>query len=183
MRWLIVLGLLILCCVFVTIAVIRYNRLSLAFDLVQEANRQLVSYARERLALVPAFIEAARAALGGDEAFLGLERADALVEAGRASETFDAAAEQDLSQWISEVAERLQEEVGTESFDKTVALDLVLQLVNTEARIGSAVRYYNLIGQRYQDRLEAPLSAIFRMRFPAFVKARYAGVRVGTGEY
>lgn len=180
MIWFIVGGCLVAALViaFVVLTVLRFNQLSMARSVCDEAKRQLGGEIRSRHALVPAYIGTLQQIAGHDLATLEL----ALASAERAP--FDhrgAAAENALTEAINEAAliptaltersltsdfARSQQAVANEEIDTTIQL-LHDQLQVLTERILTASRFYNTNVERYHQQRRRPISRLFNNVFKA----------------
>ncbi|UVI35155.1 LemA family protein [Brevibacterium spongiae] len=180
MVWFIVGGCLIaaLVIVFVVFTVLRFNQLSMARSVCDEAKRQLIGEIRARHALVPAYIGTLNQVAGHDLSRLEL----ALASAERAP--FDhrgAAAENALTEAISDAARTpaaRAERVATSEFARTQQaavneeIDTTVQLLHDQLqvlteRILTASRFYNTNVDRYHRQRRRPISRLFTRVFKA----------------
>lgn len=177
MPWLIVAviaTLLVALAVLVVTSVLRFNQLSLVFELCRESRRQLMADIANRHLLFPAFLDACSARLG--------PAPEVAVAAGAFTSARDATefsavgpAEEELSEAVEGLALAMHASespgAGAEvAFSAAVNMDserfLYTQIVAIEGRIAAAVRHYNLNVNRYHRRrdmlLSAPLRGMFR---------------------
>lgn len=163
---------------FVVLTVLRFNQLSMARSVCDEAKRQLIGEIRARHALVPAYHGTLQQVAGHDLARLEL----ALASAERAP--FDyrgAAAENALTDAISDAAgipaartqqpasseyARTQQAALNEEIDTTIEL-LHDQLQVLTERILAAARFYNTNVERYHRQRQRPISRLFTSVFKA----------------
>ena len=162
---------------FIVLTVLRFNQLSMARSLCDEAKRQLIGEIRARHALVPAYIGTLQQIAGQDLSRLEL----ALASAERAP--FDhrgAAAENALTEAINDAAliptaltersltsdfARPQQAVSEEA--ETTILLLHDQLQVLTERILTAARFYNTNVERYHQQRRRPTSRLFTTVFKA----------------
>lgn len=180
MVWFIVVGCVVAAIVAVALVftVLRFNQLSMARSLCDEAKRQLIGELRARQALVPAYIGTLQQIAGNDLSTIEL----ALASAERAP--FDhrgAAAENALTRAINEaalipsaIAERSLSPEGPQAPRATVneEIDTTVQLLHGQLqvlteRILSCARLYNTNVDRYHRKRMQPLSRLFRNVFKA----------------
>ena len=180
MVWFIVGGAVVAALViaFVVLTVLRFNQLSMARSLCDEAKRQVVSEIRARHALIPAYIGTLQQVAGHDLSTLEL----ALASAERAP--FDhrgAAAENALTEAVNDAAlipaaltersrtsesARSQEAAVNEEIDTTVQL-LHGQLQVLTERILASARFYNTNVERYHRQRRRPIARLFNSVFKA----------------
>lgn len=195
MLWLIVVACLLVALVVIALVltILRFNQLSMARSLCDEAKRQLIVELRARHALVPAFIGTLGQITGSDLSRVEL----ALASAERAP--FDrrgAAAENALTEAINAAARipgtRSDKTLASEStlalggdlreeLDTTVAL-LHGQLTVLTERILAGSRLYNTNVERYHRQRRRFLSRLFQGVFRArelFTEAREPGAEAG----
>ena len=163
---------------FIVLTVLRFNQLSMARSLCDEAKRQLIGEIRARHALVPAYIGTLQQIAGQDLSRLEL----ALASAERAP--FDhrgAAAENALTDAVNEAAlipaaltersltsdyARSQQAAVNEEIDTTIQL-LHGQLQVLTERILAGARFYNTNVARYHQQRMRPFSRFFGRVFKA----------------
>ena len=163
---------------FVILTVLRFNQLSMARSLCDEAKRQLIGEIRARHALVPAYIGTLQQIAGQDLSRLEL----ALASAERAP--FDhrgAAAENALTDAVDDAAlipaaltersltsdaARSQRAAVNEEIDTTIQL-LHGQLQVLTERILAGARFYNTNVARYHQQRMRPFSRFFGRVFKA----------------
>lgn len=163
---------------FVILTVLRFNQLSMARSLCDEAKRQLIGEIRARHALVPAYIGTLQQIAGQDLSRLEL----ALASAERAP--FDhrgAAAENALTDAVNDAAlipaaltersltsdyARSQQAAVNEEIDTTIQL-LHGQLQVLTERILAGARFYNTNVARYHQQRMRPFSRFFGRVFKA----------------
>lgn len=163
---------------FVILTVLRFNQLSMARSLCDEAKRQLIGEIRARHALVPAYLGTLKQIAGQDLSRLEL----ALASAERAP--FDhrgAAAENALTDAVNEAAlipaalserpltsdyARSQQSAVNEEIDTTIQL-LHGQLQVLTERILAGARFYNTNVERYHRQRIRPISRLFGGVFKA----------------
>lgn len=163
---------------FIVLTVLRFNQLSMARSLCDEAKRQLIGEIRARHALVPAYIGTLQQIAGQDLSRLEL----ALASAERAP--FDhrgAAAENALTDAVNEAAlipaalserpltsdyARSQQSAVNEEIDTTIQL-LHGQLQVLTERILAGARFYNTNVARYHQQRMRPFSRFFGRVFKA----------------
>ena len=163
---------------FVVLTVLRFNQLSMARSLCDEAKRQLIGEIRARHALVPAYIGTLQQIAGQDLSRLEL----ALASAERAP--FDhrgAAAENALTDAVNDAAlipaaltersltsdyARSQQAAVNEEIDTTIQL-LHGQLQVLTERILAGARFYNTNVARYHQQRMRPFSRFFGRVFKA----------------
>ncbi|WP_166973207.1 LemA family protein [Brevibacterium atlanticum] len=180
MGWYIVGGCVLaaLVVMFVVLTVLRFNQLSMARSLCDEAKRQLIGEIRARHALVPAYIGTLQQIAGQDLSRLEL----ALASAERAP--FDhrgAAAENALTAAVNDAAlipsartekslssdfARSQTAAVNEEIDTTIGL-LHGQLQVLTERILAGARFYNTNVERYHRQRMRPISRLFQGVFRA----------------
>lgn len=180
MVWSIVGGCIVAALViaFVVLTVLRFNQLSMARSVCDEAKRQLIGEIRSRHGLVPAYIGTLQQIAGQDLSTLEL----ALASAERAP--FDrrgAAAENALTEAINDAAliptaitersltsdfARSQQATVNEEIDTTVQL-LHDQLQVLTERILTGSRFYNTNVERYHRQRQRPISRLFTSVFKA----------------
>lgn len=178
--WFIVGGcvLVALIILFIVLTVLRFNQLSMARSLCDEAKRQLIGEIRARHALVPAYIGTLQQIAGQDLSRLEL----ALASAERAP--FDhrgAAAENALTDAVNDAAlipaaltersltsdyARSQQAAVNEEIDTTIQL-LHGQLQVLTERILAGARFYNTNVARYHQQRMRPISRFFGRVFKA----------------
>lgn len=178
MVWFIVGGAIVaaLIVVFLVLTVLRFNQLSMARSLCDEAKRQVIGDIRARHALVPAYIGTLQQIAGHDLSTLEL----ALASAERAP--FDhrgAAAENALTEAVNDAAlipaaltersltsdyARSQQATVNEEIDTTVEL-LHGQLQVLTERILAGARFYNTNVERYHRQRRRPISRLFNKVF------------------
>ena len=164
--------------IFVVLTVLRFNQLSMARSLCDEAKRQLIGEIRARHALVPAYIGTLQQIAGQDLSRLEL----ALASAERAP--FDhrgAAAENALTDAVNDAAlipaaltersltsdyARSQQAAVNEEIDTTIQL-LHGQLQVLTERILAGARFYNTNVARYHQQRMRPFSRFFGRVFKA----------------
>lgn len=177
MVWFIIGGcvaaaLLVLLLVF---TILRFNQLSMARSLCDEAKRQLIGEIRARHALVPAYIGTLQQMTGNELSTIAL----ALASAERAPFGHrGAAAENALTEAVDEAAliptanERsltsgpagAQQPAVNEEIDTTIQL-LHGQLQVLTERILAAARFYNVNVERYHRQRMRPISRLFTSVF------------------
>ena len=177
MVWFIIGGgvaaaLLVLLLVF---TILRFNQLSMARSLCDEAKRQLIGEIRARHALVPAYIGTLQQMTGNVLSTIAL----ALASAERAPFGHrGAAAENALTEAVDEAAliptanERsltsgpagAQQPAVNEEIDTTIQL-LHGQLQVLTERILAAARFYNVNVERYHRQRMRPISRLFTSVF------------------
>ena len=177
MVWFIIGGcvaaaLLVLLLVF---TILRFNQLSMARSLCDEAKRQLIGEIRARHALVPAYIGTLQQMTGNELSTIAL----ALASAERAPFGHrGAAAENALTEAVDEAAliptanERsltsgpagAQQPAVNEEIDTTIQL-LHGQLQVLTERILAAARFYNVNVERYHRQRMRPISRLFTIVF------------------
>ena len=177
MVWFIIGGcvaaaLLVLLLVF---TILRFNQLSMARSLCDEAKRQLIGEIRARHALVPAYIGTLQQMTGNELSTIAL----ALASAERAPFGHrGAAAENALTEAVDEAAliptanERsltsgpagAQQPAVNEEIDTTIQL-LHGQLHVLTERILAAARFYNVNVERYHRQRMRPISRLFTSVF------------------
>ena len=177
MVWFIIGGcvaaaLLVLLLVF---TILRFNQLSMARSLCDEAKRQLIGEIRARHALVPAYIGTLQQMTGNELSTIAL----ALASAERAPFGHrGAAAENALTEAVDEAAliptanERsltsgpagAQQPAVNEEIDTTIQLLHGKLQVLTE-RILAAARFYNVNVERYHRQRMRPISRLFTSVF------------------
>ena len=177
MVWFIIGGgvaaaLLVLLLVF---TILRFNQLSMARSLCDEAKRQLIGEIRARHALVPAYIGTLQQMTGNELSTIAL----ALASAERAPFGHrGAAAENALTEAVDEAAliptanERsltsgpagTQQPAVNEEIDTTIQL-LHGQLQVLTERILAAARFYNVNVERYHRQRMRPISRLFTSVF------------------
>ena len=177
MVWFIIGGcvaaaLLVLLLVF---TILRFNQLSMARSLCDEAKRQLIGEIRARHALVPAYIGTLQQMTGNELSTIAL----ALASAERAPFGHrGAAAENALTEAVDEAAliptanERsltpgpagAQQPAVNEEIDTTIQL-LHGQLQVLTERILAAARFYNVNVERYHRQRMRPISSLFTSVF------------------
>ena len=163
---------------FIVLTVLRFNQLSMARSLCDEAKRQLIGEIRARHALVPAYIGTLQQIAGQDLSRLEL----ALASAERAP--FDhrgAAAENALTDAVDDAAlipaaltersltsdaARSQRAAVNEEIDTTIQL-LHGQLQVLTERILAGARFYNTNVARYHQQRMRPFSRFFGRVFKA----------------
>ncbi|HHX47616.1 MULTISPECIES: LemA family protein [Brevibacterium] len=163
---------------FIVLTVLRFNQLSMARSLCDEAKRQLIGEIRARHALVPAYIGTLQQIAGQDLSRLEL----ALASAERAP--FDhrgAAAENALTDAVNDAAlipaaltersltsdyARSQQAAVNEEIDTTIQL-LHGQLQVLTERILAGARFYNTNVARYHQQRMRPFSRFFGRVFKA----------------
>ena len=163
---------------FIVLTVLRFNKLSMARSLCDEAKRQLIGEIRARHALVPAYIGTLQQIAGQDLSRLEL----ALASAERAP--FDhrgAAAENALTDAVNDAAlipaaltersltsdyARSQQAAVNEEIDTTIQL-LHGQLQVLTERILAGARFYNTNVARYHQQRMRPFSRFFGRVFKA----------------
>ena len=163
---------------FIVLTVLRFNQLSMARSLCDEAKRQLIGEIRARHALVPAYIGTLQQIAGQDLSRLEL----ALASAERAP--FDhrgAAAENALTDAVNDAAlipaaltersltsdyARSQQAAANEEIDTTIQL-LHGQLQVLTERILAGARFYNTNVARYHQQRMRPFSRFFGRVFKA----------------
>ncbi len=180
MVWFIVGGCVLaaLIILFIVLTVLRFNQLSMARSLCDEAKRQLIGEIRARHALVPAYIGTLQQIAGQDLSRLEL----ALASAERAP--FDhrgAAAENALTDAVNDAAlipaaltersltsdyARSQQAAVNEEIDTTIQL-LHGQLQVLTERILAGARFYNTNVARYHQQRMRPFSRFFGRVFKA----------------
>ncbi|SMX64363.1 Uncharacterized conserved protein [Brevibacterium iodinum ATCC 49514] len=166
--------------VLVILTVLRFNQLSMARSVCDEAKRQLIGEIRARHALVPSYIGTLGQSPGQDLSRLEL----ALASAERAS--FDhrgAAAENALTAAIDDAAliptavteraltsdfARSQQAAVNEEIDTTIQL-LHGQLQVLTERIIAGARFYNTNVERYHRQRNRPISRLFKKVFKSRV--------------
>ena len=164
--------------IFVVLTVLRFNQLSMARSLCDEAKRQLIGEIRARHGLVPAYIGTLQQIAGQDLSRLEL----ALASAERAP--FDhrgAAAENALTDAVNDAAlipaaltersltsdyARSQQAAVNEEIDTTIQL-LHGQLQVLTERILAGARFYNTNVARYHQQRMRPFSRFFGRVFKA----------------
>ena len=172
------------------LTILRFNQLSMARSLCDEAKRQLIGEIRARHALVPTFIGTLQQMTGSELSTIGL----ALASAERAPFGHrGAAAENALTEAVDEAAliptaERSvtsgrtgaqQAEVDEEG-DTTIQL-LHGQLQVLTERILAAARFYNVNVERYHRQRMRPISRLFTRVFkPREPFTELAGVAGGS---
>lgn len=177
MVWFIIGGcvaaaLLVLLLVF---TILRFNQLSMARSLCDEAKRQLIGEIRARHALVPAYIGTLQQMTGNELSTIAL----ALASAERAPFGHrGAAAENALTEAVDEAAliptanERsltsgpagAPQPAVNEEIDTTIQL-LHGQLQVLTERILAAARFYNVNVERYHRQRMRPISRLFTSVF------------------
>ena len=193
MVWFIIGGcvaaaLLVLLLVF---TILRFNQLSMARSLCDEAKRQLIGEIRARHALVPAYIGTLQQMTGNELSTIAL----ALASAERAPFGHrGAAAENALTEAVDEAAliptanERsltsgpagTQQPAVNEEIDTTIQL-LHGQLQVLTERILAAARFYNVNVERYHRQRMRPISRLFTRVFkPREPFTELAGVAGGS---
>ena len=163
---------------FIVLTVLRFNQLSMARSLCDEAKRQLIGEIRARHALVPAYIGTLQQIAGQDLSRLEL----ALASAERTP--FDhrgAAAENALTDAVNDAAlipaaltersltsdyARSQQAAVNEEIDTTIQL-LHGQLQVLTERILAGARFYNTNVARYHQQRMRPFSRFFGRVFKA----------------
>ena len=163
---------------FIVLTVLRFNQLSMARSLCDEAKRQLIGEIRARHALVPAYIGTLQQIAGQDLSRLEL----ALASAERAP--FDhrgAAAENALTDAVNDAAlipaaltersltsdyARSKQAAVNEEIDTTIQL-LHGQLQVLTERILAGARFYNTNVARYHQQRMRPFSRFFGRVFKA----------------
>ena len=163
---------------FIVLTVLRFNQLSMARSLCDEAKRQLIGEIRAHHALVPAYIGTLQQIAGQDLSRLEL----ALASAERAP--FDhrgAAAENALTDAVNDAAlipaaltersltsdyARSQQAAVNEEIDTTIQL-LHGQLQVLTERILAGARFYNTNVARYHQQRMRPFSRFFGRVFKA----------------
>jgi LemA protein len=165
-------ALLVLLLVF---TILRFNQLSMARSLCDEAKRQLIGEIRARHALVPAYIGTLQQMTGNELSTIAL----ALASAERAPFGHrGAAAENALTEAVDEAAliptanERsltsgpagAQQPAVNEEIDTTIQL-LHGQLQVLTERILAAARFYNVNVERYHRQRMRPISRLFTSVF------------------
>lgn len=163
---------------FIVLTVLRFNQLSMARSLCDEAKRQLIGEIRARHSLVPAYIGTLQQIAGQDLSRLEL----ALASAERAP--FDhrgAAAENALTDAVNDAAlipaaltersltsdyARSQQAAVNEEIDTTIQL-LHGQLQVLTERILAGARFYNTNVARYHQQRMRPFSRFFGRVFKA----------------
>ena len=163
---------------FIVLTVLRFNQLSMARSLCDEAKRQLIGEIRARHALVPAYIGTLQQIAVQDLSRLEL----ALASAERAP--FDhrgAAAENALTDAVNDAAlipaaltersltsdyARSQQAAVNEEIDTTIQL-LHGQLQVLTERILAGARFYNTNVARYHQQRMRPFSRFFGRVFKA----------------
>ena len=163
---------------FIVLTVLRFNQLSMARSLCDEAKRQLIGEILARHALVPAYIGTLQQIAGQDLSRLEL----ALASAERAP--FDhrgAAAENALTDAVNDAAlipaaltersltsdyARSQQAAVNEEIDTTIQL-LHGQLQVLTERILAGARFYNTNVARYHQQRMRPFSRFFGRVFKA----------------
>ena len=163
---------------FIVLTVLRFNQLSMARSLCDEAKRQLIGEIRARHGLVPAYIGTLQQIAGQDLSRLEL----ALASAERAP--FDhrgAAAENALTDAVNDAAlipaaltersltsdyARSQQAAVNEEIDTTIQL-LHGQLQVLTERILAGARFYNTNVARYHQQRMRPFSRFFGRVFKA----------------
>lgn len=157
---------------FVILTVLRFNQLSMARSLCDEAKRQLIGEIRARHALVPAYIGTLQQIAGQDLSRLEL----ALASAERAS--FDhrgAAAENALTDAVDDAAlipaaltERSLTSASARSHQAAVneEIDTTIQLLHGQLqvlteRILAGARFYNTNVERYHRQRTRLVSRLF----------------------
>lgn len=163
---------------FLILTVLRFNQLSMARSVCDEAKRQLIGEIRARHALVPAYLGTLQQIAGQDLSTLEL----ALASAERAP--FDhrgAAAENALTAAVNDAAlipaaltersltsdyARSQRAAVNEEIDTTIQL-LHGQLQVLTERILAGARFYNTNVERYHRQRMRPVSRLFSNVFKA----------------
>jgi LemA protein len=157
------------------LTILRFNQLSMARSLCDEAKRQLIGEIRARHALVPAYIGTLQQMTGNELSTIAL----ALASAERAPFGHrGAAAENALTEAVDEAAliptanERsltsgpagAQQSAVNEEIDTTIQL-LHGQLQVLTERILAAARFYNVNVERYHRQRMRPISRLFTSVF------------------
>ena len=157
------------------LTILRFNQLSMARSLCDEAKRQLIGEIRARHALVPAYIGTLQQMTGNELSTIAL----ALASAERAPFGHrGAAAENALTEAVDEAAliptanERsltsgpagAQQPAVNEEIDTTIQL-LHGQLQVLTERILAAARFYNVNVERYHRQRMRPISRLFTSVF------------------
>ena len=157
------------------LTILRFNQLSMARSLCDEAKRQLIGEIRARHALVPAYIGTLQQMTGNELSTIAL----ALASAERAPFGHrGAAAENALTEAVDEAAliptanERsltsgpagTQQPAVNEEIDTTIQL-LHGQLQVLTERILAAARFYNVNVERYHRQRMRPISRLFTSVF------------------
>ncbi|WP_209323518.1 LemA family protein [Brevibacterium renqingii] len=174
MVWFIVGGCIVAAFVVLLLVftILRFNQLSMARSLCDEAKRQLIGEIRARHALVPAYIGTLQQIAGQDLSTIEL----ALASAERAP--FDhrgAAAENALTEAVDEAAlipAAMTERSLTEDFARSgqaavnEEIDTTIQLLHGQLqvlteRILAAARFYNTNVERYHRQRMRPISRLF----------------------
>lgn len=180
MGWYIVGGCVLaaLVVLFVILTVLRFNQLSMARSLCDEAKRQLIGEIRARHALVPAYIGTLQQIAGQDLSRLELALASAerapFDHRGAAAENALTAAVNDAALIPSARAERSlssdfarsQTAAVNEEIDTTIGL-LHGQLQVLTERILAGARFYNTNVERYHRQRMRPISRLFQGVFQA----------------
>jgi LemA protein len=163
---------------FIVLTVLRFNQLSMARSLCDEAKRQLIGEIRARHALVPAYIGTLQQIAGQDLSTLELALASAerapFDHRGAAAENALTAAVNDAALIPSTLAERSltteyarsQQAAINEEIDTTIQL-LHGQLQVLTERILAGSRFYNTNVERYHRQRMRPISRLFQNVFQA----------------
>lgn len=162
--------------VLLVLTILRFNQLSMARSLCDEAKRQLIGEIRARHALVPAYIGTLQQMTGNELSTIEL----ALASAERAPFGHrGAAAENALTEAVDEAAliptavnERsltsgptgAQQAAVNEEIETTIQL-LHGQLQVLTERILAAARFYNVNVERYHRQRMRPISRLFTRVF------------------
>lgn len=161
-----------------TLTILRFNQLSMARSLCDEAKRQLLVELRARHALVPAYIGTLQQITASDLSYIELALASAerapFSQRGAAAENALTAAVNDAAQIPGTLSDKAlaADSTLTMPTDSREELDTTVQLLHGQLnvltdRILSGSRIYNTNVEHYHRQRERGLSRLFQRVFKA----------------